>query len=393
MEEDREIQVDLDGGTGRRLPRWLKICLWVLTGLVLLALVFVACRASTVWVRGYQQPAPVIRETVVVQQTVEVEVPVEQTVVVQQTVVVEREVEIEVEVIVTATPSPAPIVEPTATPAPTATPTSAQQESELPQVSCRDGEVIGNERNLLDRTPVGLGENNSVVEVSWQPGSGFGGFDRFVLVIPALQGQYQVFLVSVSTIHMVRYCGSIDQVEAYVGQEVTHIMAMRVTAADQSGNLPDLQEIGAYRLDLASGKVSVLNEAPKGPTISTIEAHVEVVPLGGQSGLASSEPLTTTGAAAACVPTTIDLGPWEAKDRTVVGPAIVNIGFPDEGTTQVRVFVPSGETVVFKNAAGSGWDFTVCGEAQAKAELTEFAGDLPVVTVQSLVDAGKAKWQ
>lgn len=269
---------------------------------------------------------------------------------------------------------------------------------------CRDGEVLGNDRNSLNRSPVGLAENVVVSEVAWS-GPGFGNFQRAVLVVPQL-GNYQVFLLKVDTIHSLRYCGTLSEVQTYVSDKNTHVWAMRATAADGSGNLPDEQEIGVYNLDLVSGKLSVLVPAPKGPSLTDVQGHIEVVRLASSSvSVATPAPKSTPVTAATptvqakapvvakCVPTTMDLGPWEAKDRTVQGPAVVNIGWPKEGNAQVRTFVPAGKTVVFLSAAGSGWSYSVCGEDQAQAELTANAGNIKVITVDELIAQSNAKWQ
>ncbi len=264
--------------------------------------------------------------------------------------------------------------------------------------TCRDGEVLGNDRNSLDRSPVGLAENVVVSEVSWA-GQGFGNFQRVILVIPKLEN-YQVFLLKVDTIHSLRYCGTLTEVQNYVGDTSTHVWAMRATAADGSGNLPDEQEIGVYNLDLVSGKLSVLVPAPKGPSLSVVQSHVEVVHLNivvttitPTAVTLNRTPVTPTATVSTkCVPVTINLGPWEARDRQVSGPAIVNIGRPNEGNGQVRTLVPTGKTVVFLSSAGSGWSYASCTEARAQAELTANAGGLQVVKLDDLITAGKAKW-
>lgn len=380
---------------------------------VLMVLLIVGLGVATIV--GFTRPA----------KTVEVsrEVTKEVEKVVKETVVVEKKVEKEVTKVVEQTvevqTTPVP-----ATPAPTSTPsatqvsnspTSAPQQgvasSQLTMTStsfvsnpCRDGEVIGNMYANLPRIPVGTVENNVVLEVSW-PGHGFGGFDRAVVVVPQLLPDVQVFVNNASTIHMVRYCGSLAQVEAYVSDRTTHVNAMVVTAADGQGQVPKQSEIGVWSLDIPTGTLRSLVLAPDGPLTDTVRSHIEVVrlaitpfvPTVTPTRVATAAPtsaLTATTTAARCVPSAIDgLGPWEPKDRTVVGPAVVNVGFPKEGNTQVRVFVPSRKKVTFMNAAGSGWNYASCTEAQAQAELVANAGNLKVVKVDDLIQAGKAKWQ
>lgn len=243
----------------------------------------------------------------------------------------------------------------------------------------RDGEVIGNMYANLPRIPVGTAENNVVLELSW-PGKGFGGYDRAVVVVPLLLSDVQVFVNNASTIHMVRYCGTLMEVETYISDKATHVNAMVVTAANGKGQMPKVSEIGVWGLDL-TGTIRSLVLAPDGPLTDTVKSHIEVVNLTLPVAVAptatptmtpipnaaATMTVTVTPVVAKCVPSAIDLGPWEARDRTVQGPAVVNIGRPNEGNSQVRTFVPAGKTVVFLASAGSGWDYTACGEAKAQA--------------------------
>lgn len=263
-----------------------------------------------------------------------------------------------------------------------------------PAGNCRDGEIVGNELNQLERTPVGLGENNSAIEVSWR-GQGFGGYDRANIGVPALTNRYQVFLVNVETIHMTRYCGKLEEIEAYLVSGA-HVRSMQATAADANGNMPSADEIGVYSVDLAGKSLKLLKAAPSGPTIQEVFSHIQVVDL--QTGQIYGGPTITSDSgngapatAAICPPATVvDLGPWEATERTIAGPAIVNFGFPNEGTTLYRTYVPSDITATFHAAAGKGWRFdATCDPGEIQRQLTASAGGIPVVTLDDLVAQGK----
>jgi len=196
---------------------------------------------------------------------------------------------------------------------------------------CRDGETVGNLFDNVSRVPVGLAENAAVIEVSWS-GNGFGGFERAVIVVPRLDG-VQVFLNRVSTVHMLRYCGTLAEVENYVSDKTTHIHAMVVTAVDSQGQKPEESEIGAWSLSIQTGVPSSLVNAPKGPSLAEVRSHIEVVrlislaydtPASKSTQVATATPKVqakTPVSVAKCVPTTLDLGPWEARDRPVQGPA------------------------------------------------------------------------
>lgn len=281
----------------------------------------------------------------------------------------------------------------------TPTTTAPEPTAAVGDATCLDGEVVGNELNELDRTPVGLGENNSAIEVSWR-GQGFGGYDRVNLVIPALGGTYQVFIVDVETVHMTRYCGKLAEVEAYLASGA-HVRSMQETAADVNGNMPAAEEIGVYAIDMTTKTLKVLKAAPNGPTVEEVMTHLQIVDL--ETGQIYGVPTITidssTGGgapeAAICPPAmVVDLGPWEAAERTIAGPAIANIGFPAEGDAQVRVYIPAGTTATFHNAAGSGWQYdALCDPGEINRQLSANSGGLPVVTLDELVAAGKASVQ
>jgi len=313
-------------------------------------------------------------------------------------------------VLATPTPTAPPAVKPTATPTPTPTATPVPV---LPTVTpkptvvvvsggavgCRNGEVIGNELNLLDRTPVGLAENNTALEVSWKGGRGFEGYGRFNLVVPALGNTYQVFLLNVDTIKMYRYCGTIGEVERYLSNpdpahdmKLPHVDAMQKTAADRSGRTPLEAEIGVYTLNLDTATLKVLKQATAGPTIDELRAHIEVVKISG----VSVRPTMTPAPIGKCPePSKREIG-WDGKsppDVTIKGPAIANLGWPQEGNTQVRVAIKAGDGVTFFKVGGAYWplDAAACTEDDLQSHLVTRAGGLPIVTVDDLVKAGKAR--
>lgn len=285
-------------------------------------------------------------------------------------------------------------------PAPGATyaPGATQQ----PAGNCQDGAATGNPKNKIDRTPVGLAENFSVQEVSVKPGKGFAGFDRWVQIVPPLGNKYQVFDLNVETIHEVKYCGTADQVAAFLKNPATHVQAMRQSAADSAGNIPPVGEIPVVGIDVLTGNVGFLvaPTAPTAPTLATIKSHIEVVKLGAPA--LNTNPLPqpqftaqaqTATQAALCGPATeVDLGPWETKDRNVSGRSIVNIGFPGEGTTMYRTLIPNGVNATFFAAAGKAWKFEAgCPDSEIQRQLTASANGITVVTLDELIAKGKAK--
>lgn len=308
-------------------------------------------------------------------------------------------------------PSPSPFVlpatgTPTNIPIPTATATNVPPATAIPPTvapvsanACRDGEVIGNERNLLDRTPVGLAENNVALEVSWTNpgGEGINAFKRFVLVVPKLEGVYQVFLNNVATIHMTRYCGSLTEVETYLANPSTHVAAMVATAADSAGNTPHPDEIGVYSLSL-DGTLKTLRAGPLGPSVAEVRGHIEIVKLGGGVILAASvanqaPAAVATAVPAACPPAQQKTIGWDGANPanvTISGPAIANLGFPRVGPAQYRVYVPTGQTVKFTEVGGAYFQFaSTCSDTGLQNQWKD--GSLPAWTVQQFRDAGHAQ--
>ncbi len=265
---------------------------------------------------------------------------------------------------------------------------------------CNDGEVLGNDFvDGLTRIPVGLAENAVVVEVALRPGSGFGRWDRFILVLEASNNLYQVFLNNVDTIHSVRYCGTFSEVQSYAALDSTHVRAMQVSAADHNGNTPNIEEIGVYAVDLSNAKFRILNAAPLGPTPQEVLEHIEVVRINGTTTSSTGNIVSQTQQQSAapainsCAFEGLQLGDgtWRAQNVTVTGQGsgtIVNVGFPSEGVQQYRVLVDPAETVTFIAAAGNGYNFFGCSASEIQANLNN--GSLPVKTVEQLIAEGKA---
>lgn len=280
-----------------------------------------------------------------------------------------------------------PTAEPTATPMATAA------------GNCQDGAPTGLPKNKIDRTPIGDGQYLTVQEISVKPGLGFTGFDRWAQVTGALSNTHQVFNLDVETLNEKRYCGTTEAVKAYLSDPSTHIWAMRQSAADGGGNIPPVGEIPVVFINPTTGEITFLvaPTAATAPTLATIKQHIEVVALSGNLA-PTSMPLsvsvaTAAPAAAGCPPATEDnLDPWEAKDRQVSGPAIVNFGFPREGDTLYRTNVLTGVTATFLAAAGKAWKFNPgCSEAEIQRQLTANAGGITVISLDQLVAQGKAR--
>lgn len=145
--------------------------------------------------------------------------------------------------------------------------------------SCRDGEVIGTQQNDLQRTPIGLSENHTVMQVAWK-GAGFGGFNRAVIIAPVIANDHQLFFVDGSTAVMTRHCGDLQTVAAYAAQSESYIKAMRQTAADGNGNIPAVGEVGVYLVDLNGHLIELVPSTTY--NVVEITAHLEIVKLAAQ---------------------------------------------------------------------------------------------------------------
>lgn len=166
----------------------------------------------------------------------------------------------------TATPTPVATLEPTATPTPVPTAMAMPMAA-----ACQDGKILANQANSLTRVPIAVKEGISVWELSWI-GTGFGGFDRAVIIVPKVEDtRYAVHVLNAKTVHGVLYCGTMEAVQEWAP---THVDAMLITAQDDQGHRP-AQEIGVYLLNW-DGTLTVVKAAPKGPSKETFEKRLEV---------------------------------------------------------------------------------------------------------------------
>lgn len=138
---------------------------------------------------------------------------------------------------------------------------------------CQDGKIVSNQYADITRIPIGTLEGAIVAEISWT-GSGFGGFDRAIVVIPRMTAEKMAFVRNSRTIHLVQYCGFLKDILAWAP---THVDAMVQSAQDDAGNRPDPAEIGVYFLNL-DGQWTVVREGPKGPGLAFVQQRVVMTP-------------------------------------------------------------------------------------------------------------------
>lgn len=303
--------------------------------------------------------------------------------------------------------------------------------ADAPREDCRDGEVVGNVANFIDRTPVGLKGFNSISEVAWKPGSGFAGWDRIVLVIPDLGTQYQVFVLNVGGGNLTRYCGAITDVEAYALDLSGHVWASRASSADAQGRMPTEDEIGVYAVDFSAGTMPVLKALKVGstaPQMAAVASHIQIVRLSAAAvaEIAESQPMTMAlevveqGEEAAAAPTaqpaiqptavpaataqpaasgtcawTQQQVPysWDNPSQpTIEGPGILNFGRPGtDANDMFRLGIPDGMTIKTKiNIGGSFFPYagTGCDLSLIMQESANDAGGLQVINPQQGVDQG-----
>lgn len=160
---------------------------------------------------------------------------------------------------------------PTATNAPALVPAASEEYQGAE--GCVDGKIVSNQYADINRIPIGTLEGAIVAEVSWT-GSGFGGFDRAVVVIPRMTSETMAFVRNSKTIHLVQYCGNLDAILAWAP---THVDAMVQSAQDDQGNRPDSKEVGVYFLNL-NGEWSVVREGPLGPGLEFVKQRIVMTP-------------------------------------------------------------------------------------------------------------------
>jgi len=143
------------------------------------------------------------------------------------------------------------------TPTPTATTTMALT---VPPAACRDGELVlvhaADEGDVLDRLPVGEAERVNIVEIG-VPGKGFGGYDRFIVVVPSLGAIWQVNIsTGARTIASRGFCSTNEAVANWALE--VHVPSFLQASRDQDGNQPPASEIGVYILNYEAGTLTEL---------------------------------------------------------------------------------------------------------------------------------------
>ncbi len=140
--------------------------------------------------------------------------------------------------------------------------------------SCTDG-VLNNIQQDISRIPVGNDEGGSIMELSWTGGTGFGGFDRALLVLPRMDATHMAFVLDTATVHGNRYCGTMQAIIAYAVDPAHHIYAMQKSAQISSTQRPSVDEIPVVFMDL-DGNVVLEKAASKGPSLDFLKAHLEM---------------------------------------------------------------------------------------------------------------------
>ncbi len=163
-------------------------------------------------------------------------------------------------------------LETTAPAADTPAPSDGGESTTTTAGACEDGKVIGNQYANLNRVPVGTAEGTIVAELSWT-GSGFGGYDRAVVIVPKLDDtRYAIHVLNPKTVHEVQYCGADQAIDNWAP---THVDAMVITAQANDGSRPDPNEIGVYRLNF-DGRLTEIRPGPKGPGLDAVQQRLVV---------------------------------------------------------------------------------------------------------------------
>ncbi len=302
-------------------------------------------------------------------------------------------------------------------------------------VQTNDGCIDGQPEPIslvLDRIPYGLRENASIGEVAWQPGTGFAKWDRVVLMVPALENTYQVFLLQSGTTQFTanlrRYCGTISQVQDYAVDPMGHILASRDSSADGDGHKPAEDEISVFMVDIKNGGLQPLKLAPNGPDPSLVASHVQIVRLAegtpnaaeqqpvlvptatptpaaiiavevitrtnGATPVPTLQPTAQPAAGGTCTWTNVQIPhSWDGPSKpTMTGPFVVNFGQPGTDTVdKYRMGVPNNITIRYKvNIGGSQFPYQGdgCDLVKIMQEATWDAGSLEVISPQQAVDLG-----
>lgn len=168
---------------------------------------------------------------------------------------------------------------PTFVPATKARTIEATKVRETP-ASCVDGELVfvlkTPEGQVFQRTPVGEAARADIVEVGRLGGNGFGGWDRFILVVPRLGPVWEVNVLDTSTVAERGFCGDNAAVAKWAVEQ--HVPSFRQASRDPNGKQPGIDEIAVYRLDFEKREMIVEKPAnsPVAPKPETVLGWFDV---------------------------------------------------------------------------------------------------------------------
>jgi len=177
------------------------------------------------------------------------------------------------------TSAPAPVV---AAPKATAEVSKPEVVASTPAVaaitataSCREGVVPGNQANFVgEKVPIGTAEGPTIIEVSWKPGNGYGGYNRAVIVLGQRDIGRNYVTISPATVRMNQYCGALDDVKNYAKDPTHHVRAM-IDSSSDAGGRPQEDEIPVFALG-KDGILTILKDAKSSPGLAWYQTKFAV---------------------------------------------------------------------------------------------------------------------
>lgn len=168
-------------------------------------------------------------------------------------------------------PTIVPLTNPTFTPAPASVDTSDYEGT----AACEDGK---NTTPLFFEQPTdvpwGTKEGATVAQIAWKPGDGFAGWFRIVAIAERILGIEMPYANNILTLYVTQYCGALVDIK---NEARNHVTAMVNSSQNSAGDRPSPDEIPIVLLK-RDGSIEWVVQAPNGPSLTEIEAHLEMRP-------------------------------------------------------------------------------------------------------------------
>lgn len=122
--------------------------------------------------------------------------------------------------------------------------------------------------------PWGTKDGAVIAQIAWKPGDGFAGWFRIVAIAERILGIEMPYANNILTLYVTQYCGALVDIK---NEARNHVTAMVNSAQNSAGDRPSPDEIPIVLLK-RDGSIEWVVQAPNGPSLAEIQAHLEMRP-------------------------------------------------------------------------------------------------------------------